>query len=829
MTKNLGLYFNIPQEMKEIDNWVMVRGKRPYAVDGTPANTTAPPLSFEEAVSNIGKNNFSGIGFRFTEDNNIFGIDIDNFNDLSEEEIQKILKDFKVLKTYGEWSQSGFGVHFYARGDIKLKMNRRNNVEVYTNGRFFVVTGNILDNSEKGLNFVSQSELDGILEKYWFKKENKEIKDLNRKAFYRLSLEDRYNAFLDGSWRKYYEEDVDQSRIDYAFIHLLFEKGITDYDDIVDIFKKSSLDREKLYNRHYTNGDTYLMGALKSVKEQLEDEKRRKDIGDSLFKIEDLKNIEFGTDSYAVKKLLTILDGDLLYNTTNKAYMRWLGTHWEQDSSDDKGSFASEKIKIVKNSFVKFFNKFKNEMNADEIKECEKFIKKMANNSGVKGIAEFLSREAEIQCKVEDFDNNEYLLNTSSGLINMKIDGRVKGYERALNEVKSQISRHTKDSRITVLANANLDTREPKKWVEFIKDTMRDNEGNKSEELYNYLHKVLGYCITGDTKEQCFFILYGDGGNGKSVVLNIMERIFTDYSSKIAVKNLTNDGREASVGQANSAIASLTKSRLVITSETKFESALDEQLIKDLTGGDSIRARFLYKNEFTYRPKFKIVMATNYMPYIRGNDDGIWRRPRPIPFNNKPKVVNKDLESELMEEKDQILWWCIQGAVKYQLEGLDEPEICKALKSKVKEDNNVIMSFVRECCYPMEVIARANEISEKTHLCEDKKTYVWNMFRAWRDENNIQKRLGRNGFERLLERENITAHRLSRGEVYTNLRITGETIDRYHEDRNVKPDPKNAEYRKESQEFVDKAIEEYNDKQEQESKIEEKSPGDIPY
>lgn len=137
----------------------------------------------------------------------------------------------------------------------------------------------------------------------------------------------------------------------------------------------------------------------------------------------------------------------------------------------------------------------------------------------------------------------------------------------------------------------------------------------------------MGYALSGDVSEQCLFILWGTGANGKSTFLNVLHHLFGDYARSTMIETFMKKNSE----QSND-LARLKGARLVTTSEIEQGKPLSESLIKTVTGEDELTTRFLYGEYFSFKPTFKIFMATNHKPKIRGADNGIWRRIKMIPF-----------------------------------------------------------------------------------------------------------------------------------------------------------------------------------------------------
>jgi len=232
-----------------------------------------------------------------------------------------------------------------------------------------------------------------------------------------------------------------------------------------------------------------------------------------------------------------------------------------------------------------------------------------------------------------------------------------------------------------------------KRWHLFLDQIF---EGNK--ELIDWLHRWCGYLLTGSTSEQFFLFLFGLGANGKSVFGELIKHVMGDYGRTVASETLTETKRQA--GGATPDLADLIGCRLAMSSETEDGSALAEALIKSLTSGDTITARQLYSKPVQFQPAFKLLMVGNHRPVIRGNDYGIWRRVRLVPFTKifteserDPKLLDK-----LKAESPHILAWMIQGCLEWQRRGLaDVPDVVGNQTAQYRQEQDVIGQWLGEC------------------------------------------------------------------------------------------------------------------------------------
>src|SRR5699024_1197569 len=172
--------------------------------------------------------------------------------------------------------------------------------------------------------------------------------------------------------------------------------------------------------------------------------------------------------------------------------------------------------------------------------------------------------------------------------------------------------------------------------------------------------KAVGYSLSGDISEEVIFFLTGSGGNGKSKFLEAIQNVLGDYAKQTNANTFIRKQNDTNI---NNDIARLDKARFVSAVESEQGQQLAESLVKQLTGGDKIAARFLRKEFFEFKPEFKIFFSTNHKPIIRGTDDGIWRRIRLIPFNARFEGSKRDinLSDKLAKESPGILNWALEG------------------------------------------------------------------------------------------------------------------------------------------------------------------------
>lgn len=237
-------------------------------------------------------------------------------------------------------------------------------------------------------------------------------------------------------------------------------------------------------------------------------------------------------------------------------------------------------------------------------------------------------------------------------------------------------------------------------------DTTFESNGR----LIAFVKRMVGYCLTGDTSERAIFILHGCGANGKSTLLAVLRELLGPYAAQVGADALMIKKNE---GIRND-LAKLKGSRVVSAVESDEGRHLAEGLVKNMSGGtDTIAARFLYGEEFEYVPEYKLFLATNHPPIVRGTDSGIWDRIKMIPFNARfydtareaedacrdpARVKDKRLLDKLRAELDGILAWAVQGCLEWQRDGLGVPEEVQKATSGYRDNMDRLADFIADCC-----------------------------------------------------------------------------------------------------------------------------------
>jgi putative DNA primase/helicase len=228
--------------------------------------------------------------------------------------------------------------------------------------------------------------------------------------------------------------------------------------------------------------------------------------------------------------------------------------------------------------------------------------------------------------------------------------------------------------------------------------TFLDSVMDGRPELVAYLRRVIGYCLTGSTRERAMFILHGSGANGKSTLIDIVSALLDGYATTAEASAFLS---KKQTGGPSNDIAALAGSRFVSVSESEKDQALATALVKRVTGNDKITARFLHKEFFSFKPTFKLFLGLNHKPEINDAGAAIWSRIKLIPFDVKFAEADQDktLPEKLRNELPGILAWAVAGCLEWQrLGGLQEPAEVTAATRDYREDQDVLGPFISSCC-----------------------------------------------------------------------------------------------------------------------------------
>ncbi len=386
-------------------------------------------------------------------------------------------------------------------------------------------------------------------------------------------------------------------------------------------------------------------------------------------KVVEAPNFNF-TDLGNARRFAVAHGADVRFCHPWNKWLIWDGRRWVVDE-------IGEVRRRAKQTVVNMLHEAATESEDERRKNLLAWEKQSEFEHRIRALISLAESEEAIPVRVKDLDRDPMLFNCQNGTLDLKT---------------AQFRDHCREDLITKLAPVKYDAKSTcAEWSKFLSRVT-----NGDQELIDFLQRAAGYSLSGDISEHALFLLLGKGANGKSTFLEALRYVWGDYSmsadfsSFIASKgsNVRND------------LARLSGARLVTAVESQLNRHLAEEVIKQITGGDTITARFLYREHFEFRPQFKLFLATNNKPRIRGTDFAIWRRIHLAPFDVTIPREDQDklLPEKLRSEASGILRWAVEGFMSWQRMGLKPPlEVARAT-ADYRSEQDVLQQFIEEIC-----------------------------------------------------------------------------------------------------------------------------------
>lgn len=722
--------------------------KVPYKIDGYRASTTnEKDWSTYLQAMNACKNRknrdgkqFDGVGFVFNNDT--IGIDLDHCIDEHGKVDAWAKKIIDHIGSYAERSPSRTGIHILVLGSLQGRKGTRRPmqgkrtkdaaIEMYSAGRFFTITGDHLEGTPKTLE-DKQTLAIALHDKITAPKPAPK-KSISKAASAALSLLDndlldiafkaRNGAKFAALWRgDTADYQGDESRADAAFCQMLAFYTGKDEQRIDSFFRRSGLYREKWDSSRgaSTYGQITIAHALEQCTEVYvpgngNNQHDTNNVSDNngssgngnIPPSNGFNLCEFSADDAGNGDALQALYGDDFLWCSARGWFSYTGTHWELD---DDGS-------TVKKRAVETLRKRRHaavDAEKEAIVACTKADERRVNGC----VSRFKTL---VTVSIEDFDCNPDLLNCQNGVVNLRT-GRLEP--------------HTREQRFTYCLPVPYAEADALEWLDYLQGVV-----GGGQEVIDYLQMALGYSMTGHTREEVLFYLYGPSRSGKGTFAETIQRLMPKPLSAMVDFNSFTAKREGDV--SNFDLAPLKPARLIFASESNRSQSLNPSKIKQLTGGDYIRACFKHKDFFEYRPQFKIWMMSNWPVNGDPEDDALWGRVRVIEFPNsflgKEDKGKKDRlgDPEILQG---VLYWLVQGAMKWYAlgsAGLPTPASVASTTNAQRDELDYVQQWLDECCDDDEEGWISNE-------------EVMKSYSAWCDENNVQHKKGPKGLAQSLK------------------------------------------------------------------------------
>lgn len=681
--------------------WEQVNGKRTkvpmmvQAVNRKASSTDrATWCSFPEAVAALGNGRqLDGVGFVVTDDDPFVGVDLDHCRD-SETGLLLPWAQQLVdrLASYTEITPSSEGVRVYIRGILPPGGRKRGPIEMYETARYFTITGRHLPDTP--FSIEERTDLLATIHAETFGPIREDTLlgtvpgpplDLDDAELIARARNATNGAMFSRLWAGDWSGYGSQSDADMALANYLAFWTSGDTLRMDHLFRDSGLYREKWNEVHYGTGETYGSHTLaKSMEGRTQFYRTPStwemptngtappdDGDDATTETDELPAGEFAlTDLGNAHRLVAAWGLALHYCYPWGKWLTWTGKRWHLDDTGQVYRWAKTTVRGI----------YAEAASAGDDTRSAALSKHAARSQAearIKAMVSLAESELPVPVLPDQLDAHPWLFACHNGVLDLRT-----GWLRE----------HARDDLITRVTTVRYDPEATcPRWLAFLEQVMGGDT-----ELISFLQRAVGYSLTGLTSERALFFLHGTGANGKSTFLEALRLVFGEYAMRTPAETLV----ARAEGAIPNDVARLKGARLVAASETEEGKRLAEALVKALTGGDTISARFMRSEWFDFRPEFKLWLATNHKPVIRGTDRGIWDRIRLIPFEVSIPDAEQDkqLGVKLAAELPGILAWAVAGCLAWQREGLAAPDAVANATEFYREEMDVLAHWLDECC-----------------------------------------------------------------------------------------------------------------------------------
>ena len=366
-------------------------------------------------------------------------------------------------------------------------------------------------------------------------------------------------------------------------------------------------------------------------------------------------------------------------------WLVWTGKYWSLDAEPLVESMAKQVTRGILGEMERSVMQARSAGAKDEDIEAirsayDKHHRFTACVRGMRDMLTMAQSEQGVPVRSDQIDTPQMLLNCRNGTIDL---------------ASGALRPHSRSDGITKILDLdfNLDAQCPR-WEQFIRECF-EGQGD----LIEFIHRAVGYTLTGKVAEQCLFFLHGEGRNGKTVFVQTLLHLLGPYALKAPSELIMRKEHGSSAG-ASPELARLKGARMVVASEVEEGQRMGEAKVKDLTGSDRLVARPLYCAPIEFDPTHKLWIYGNHKPTVHGTDYGIWRRIRLIPFANvvPDEKVDPDLVCKLYAEREGILAWAVRGCLTWQRDGLHLPDAVQTATSEYRQESDRPGNFLEERC-----------------------------------------------------------------------------------------------------------------------------------
>jgi len=442
-------------------------------------------------------------------------------------------------------------------------------------------------------------------------------------------------------------------------------------------------------------------------------------------------------DTGNADRLADLYGHELIYCTERNSYYVWTGRQWRFDE-------FVEAEKRAEKTMLEAFAEAKHITDGEKRKAYLRFVNKSLSRAALASMIHLTKKKVR-QASASDFDQDPWTLNTENGTVDLRT---------------GTLRPHRSEDLLSKMIPLRYDQHaECPQFMAFLFRIMGSHpdasEGDNinAEQMVSYLQKAFGCAATGKP-EKLLFVLYGEGNNGKTTLLEVIRDALGDkeYAGQVQVDSLMIRPKEAiSSNAVNTDLADLQGCRFVSSSEVEQGQRLSLSRVKYLTGLGQIKARRLRENMITFQPTYKLFLDCNHRPVITDPNDAIWNRVKCIPFKIQiPKEeIDKDLPTKLRTELPGILRWIVEGAVLYHREGLGDPPDVTAATEQYRQESDRLKEFFEDRC----VLARTGDgASWKRDGCWLPVADLYAAYASWAEATGNKYPLSKDSFDERLQK-----------------------------------------------------------------------------
>ncbi len=380
------------------------------------------------------------------------------------------------------------------------------------------------------------------------------------------------------------------------------------------------------------------------------------------------------TDLGNARRLVAVHGDDLRWCEAWGRWLAWTGKRWEPDET-------GEVYRRAKKTVAGIYAEAAEAADDGTRKALATHAMRSESRQRIEALIELAKSEPGIPVKPEQLDADPYLFNCANGTFDLEAD---------------EMRDHDRLDLITKMSPVEYDAEARSELFERV---LREATGG-NEDLAAFLRRWAGYCLTGDTGEEKIAFAHGPAATAKSTLIEALKAAWGDYAATADFEAFL--ARRDSGGPRND-IARLAGKRLVVSIEVDEGKRLAEGLVKMITGGDTVTARFLYREAFEFVPQFKLTLAANHAPHVRDDDEAMWRRILRVPFENVIPKNKRDPEVKrvLRDPKASgpaILAWAVRGCMEWQREGLGVPKVVEEATEGYREEMDPLRDFIADYC-----------------------------------------------------------------------------------------------------------------------------------